>query len=161
MVNDLKEKLREELSKEIVGEPQVVYILSRVRKILETKSKKGEFKVLKFYCDWALHSEIENTDAVREILDGIVAGRDEPRVEFFLFNPFHQEFRLFLEKYNLLTAIHDMVAFRHRFNKFLSQIYTDTPLVIKDIKRTKITWQGSPPSEGLGYGGRYDVEKEA
>ena len=35
MRNDIKAKLQIELNKKIQGEPQVVYILSRVRKIIE------------------------------------------------------------------------------------------------------------------------------
>ncbi len=39
MRNDVREKLQTELNKKIEGEPQVVYILSRVRKMLEIDGK--------------------------------------------------------------------------------------------------------------------------
>lgn len=60
MKNDIKDKLSIELKKPINGEPQVIYILSRIRKLLDLNHKKdGAYRILRFYCNWALHTEIQ------------------------------------------------------------------------------------------------------
>mgnify|MGYP001574195583 CR=1 FL=1 len=156
MRNDIKEKLRQELATEIKTEAQAVYILARIRKILEIDGVRG-YGILKFYCNWALHAEIEDTDAVREILDGVVAGRDEPQINFFLFNPLHEQLNVFLAENNLPTNICDDSIKKLKFNRLLSQIYTDTPLIIKSIQKTEIIWKGS--SGEVGYGGRFQITR--
>ncbi len=67
MKNDIKDKLREQLSPPmapIASEQQVVYILVEIRKLLELaerqrkkegKPKDHTYSVLAFYCDWAVH----------------------------------------------------------------------------------------------------------
>jgi len=43
------DKLNTELLKGIKNEPQVVYILSRIRKLLEIREEKDKYKLLNFY----------------------------------------------------------------------------------------------------------------
>lgn len=56
---EIIEKLNNEFKREINRECQVVYILSRVRKILEIKNQKNKYKLLNFYCNWVLHSKLD------------------------------------------------------------------------------------------------------
>jgi hypothetical protein len=158
MVNDIKEKLLTELSEEINTERQVIYILSRIRKILESDKKKKKYKVLNFYCNWALHAEIEDISSVKDLVDGILSEDSKALLEFMKFNIFHTEFKKFLSEYGLPTNISDDEALRLNFNINLSNIYTDTPMVIKEIKRTRIIWSGA--SDENGYGGSFSVVDE-
>ncbi len=150
MENDIKEKLRNELDKDITTEAQIVYILSRIRKILEKNNTRG-YNVLKFYCNWALHAEIEDTNAIKEILKEVAEGNEESQLKFFLFVPLHKQLKTFLTNNGLSTKITE----KPNFNILLSQIYTDTPLIIKSIKKTKIVWKGR--SEGSGYAGSFQI----
>ncbi len=143
-----------------VGKWQVVYIFSRIRKLIEIDGVKKEYKVLKFYCDWALHAEIEDMDAVKDIIDRILAGDKETIMHFVLaFNGFHRAFIKFLAAYKCTHSIYDKPFTTHAFNKLLSQIYTDTPLIIKTTQKTKIIWKGIADESTSNYGGSIKVEK--
>ena len=50
---EILEKLQKELNREIRDECQVIYILSRIRKILEISDERSKYKMLNFYCNWA------------------------------------------------------------------------------------------------------------
>jgi hypothetical protein len=102
MKNDIRNKLQGELIKQIEGEPQVVYILSRIRKIIEIDKKEDDYAKLKFYCDWALHSKINNVGAMREILDGIIARDGKAGMDLTMqFDTLHGEIKRFLKEYGL------------------------------------------------------------
>lgn len=154
MRNDIRGKLQTELNKKIEGEPQVVYILSRARKILEIDKTEEEYKKLKFYCDWALHSTINNVGAVKDLLDGIVVADGKSGSDLTMqFSTFHEEFKRFLEANELSTTLYDSGKNTFLFNMFLSQIYADTPLIVDG--KTKISWLGR--SGEMSYGGSFEV----
>ena len=143
MVNDIRKKLQVELNRRIEGESQVVYILSRVRKILEIggKKKEKEYNKLKFYCDWALHSNINNVGAVRDILDGIVTRKGETDADLTMrFITLHEELKRFIAEHELSTTIYDSDETRSPFEMYLSQIYADTPLIIDGA--IEVCWYG-------------------
>jgi len=133
---DIKQKLRLELEKEIKEESQVVYILSRIRKILEIDKKEKKYKVIKLYCDWALHPEIENVEPIRPLLNSVIEGNRIAEANFVSFTPFYKEFSEFLIEYDLPKDVFGRNNWL-MFDKFLSQIYSDTPLIIKTITRKK------------------------
>lgn len=156
MKNNIKEKLSIELNREIKTEAQVVYILSRVRKILEIENNK-EFKILKFYCDWALHSEIDNVHPVKEMLDGIVNNTGEHLFDFVSFKLLHEELRSFLEEQRLPTTICESGEQGNMFNMFLSEIYSDTPLVIKTITKKTLVWTNTEMDGKGKYHGGFQI----
>lgn len=52
-------KLHRELSKDIVDESQVVYILSQIRKIIDDEETEIKYDILYLYSDWVLHSKLD------------------------------------------------------------------------------------------------------
>lgn len=138
MLNDIKSKLNIELGKSIKTEPQVIYILSRIRKILEVDKKEGNYRKLKFYCDWALHSQIDNTKPISEVLGKVVA-EPENASDFFNYRPLDDELKKFFIEYNLSSTIYDTDDSQRIFKEVLTGIYSDTPLVIKQIKKTRVS----------------------
>lgn len=141
MMDDIKEKLASELTKPILEESQVVYILSRVRKILEKDESKnqGKYKKLKFYCDWALHSEIERgTRAFQEEFEKFVQGNMDAGTGILTFQFFDTEFINFLKHYQIPIQNYTNVPYNLAFKKLLSQIYADTPLIVTLIKKFQI-----------------------
>jgi hypothetical protein len=59
---DIISKLTGELNKGITTEPQVVYLLVGIRKLIE-RNDESEYPNLKFHCDWALHSRLDRAGA--------------------------------------------------------------------------------------------------
>ncbi len=53
------EKLAEKLKIVPTSESDVVYILSRIRKVLEINNYPETYSTLNFYCNLALHSKID------------------------------------------------------------------------------------------------------
>lgn len=162
MRNDIEEKLRTELSGEIRNEPQVVYILSRIRKLLEIDKKEREYKILKFFCDWALHAEIENTDPIRDLLDKIIEGGYSGTMAtsrlMLDFSDLHKELEKFLKGHNISAFALQKISQRHKFEGLLSLIYSDAPLVIKTVKKKRLIWKGEYDQNG--HGGSWKIEIE-
>jgi hypothetical protein len=157
MVNDIKVKLADELTKSIDSEAQVVYILSRVRKILESDNNKAH-KALVFYCNWALHSKIDDISAVKDLVSGVLSKDSKALGEFTTFSIFHTDLQKFLVAYHIPVDLISTPEWQHNFNIYLSNIYTDTPMVIKQTTRKKITWSGS--SGEKNYEGSFTVSEE-
>lgn len=137
MKNDIKEKLQIILRKESLEESDIVYILSRVRKILEIDGKEKNFRKLKFYCDWSLHAQICNTDSMKDELDDF-PNNQVNLFHFINYGSFQDEFKRFLKEYQLDTNIYDNDVAALHFIQILSQILSDTPLIVKTVKKKKI-----------------------
>ncbi len=151
MINDIKLKLEAELNKRILGEPQVIYILSRIRKILEIngKQKEDEYKKLKFYCDWALHPIINNVGAVQDILHGIITHKAASGADLTVnFKTLHDEFRRFFKEYDLSNSFYISEENKFGLEMYLSQIYADTPLIIDG--KIKVEWLGQFGEKSFG-----------
>lgn len=142
MRNDIKEKLQLELNKEIKEESQVVYILSRVRKMLESDQSRnqGKYKKLKFYCDWALHAEIEKgTKAFQQELEKFIQGDYDIGAQIVTYQYFETEFLDFLREYEISSGVYSQTENRMSFKRLMAKIYSDTPLIVTFTKKFKIT----------------------
>lgn len=141
MLNDIKEKLRVELAKPIKEESQIIYILSRVRKILELDeaTNQGKYKKLKFYCDWSLHSKIEKgTKPFQEEFEKFVQGDMESGSAVLTFQFFDKEFIAFLKQYEISSELYKTLVYNLAFKKLLAKIYSDTPLIVTLEKKFEI-----------------------
>ena len=160
MRSHIHEKLGRVMDKVIEDELEAIYILSRVRKIIEIDDEKDKYRILNFYCDWSLHSHINNTASIRHVLEGIVAGRDEPSVEFFEFKPFHRDLLRFCrDKYLPVTCTESEQA-QYMFNRQLSEIYKDAPLCLQDSdNKTYVTWRSKSNGSKIedGYQATFEI----
>lgn len=140
MQNDIVSKLGAHLQKTSFEEADVVYILSRVRKLLEINGNSGKYGKLKFYCDWALHAEIERgTKVFQKELEDFIAGNKEAGGAILTHQYFEEQFRQFLGEYNIPEGSYVNMPTRLRFRELLAGIYSDTPLIVSLSKRVKIT----------------------
>lgn len=138
MRGDIQEKLQGELKKEIKEESQVVYILSRIRKLLEIDKKLDKYNILKFYCDWSLHNEIDRHQTLlTELLGDMPDG--EKTNGLLTFEIFRRELEFFIEEYKLETYIYKNAENESNFKKLLVSIYSEVPLIIKSKKKQIIT----------------------
>ncbi len=63
MIPSICTKMQSLINDGITMECHVVYLLTCIRKILEQEEPNSEFDLLKFYCDWALHSKLQRRTA--------------------------------------------------------------------------------------------------
>ncbi len=132
---EIVEKLHKKFQTPPTSEEDVVYVLSRIRKLLESKNYPAEFSVLIFYCNLALHVRIDKySKDVENMLERISIGSDvsDSIINFY---DFHRQIKEFAQRYNLPEWIYKI----NDFNKLLNEIYSDTPIIIKKISEYKIT----------------------
>lgn len=139
-------KLDVELKKEIKSEPQVVYILSKVRKILEWENAKEKYKILNFYCNWVLHNKIDKAEPVGKILKDFITNEKE-RYKLIFHQEFEKEFKRFLKAYDL--PILNSSQFE-KFRKELNKAVSETPVEITIGTRYRIKL-GDPEADNLDY----------
>lgn len=63
MIPSICTKMQSLMNDGITMECHVVYLLTCIRKILEQEDPNSQFDLLKFYCDWALHSKLKGRTA--------------------------------------------------------------------------------------------------
>ena len=130
MINSLKDKLNLALSEGSPDEYKVVYILSRIRKIMEFKKIK-QYKVLRVYCNWALHTEIDRTDEVKYILEEFVRNEKSRKLST-LFQDFSHEMKQFALNDLNIQLTDDYL---YKFIKVLINTISDTPISFKKSKK--------------------------
>src|SRR5580692_9997655 len=75
MQPEIIDKLQRQLAKGLADEAHVVYVMVEIRKLLEpSKTKKTDFPWLHLFCDWIVHTGIENK---HEAADWLLKNFDE------------------------------------------------------------------------------------
>ena len=85
MQTHILEKLQSHLLKDSFEESDVVYILSRIRKLIEiNKMETGseEYGELNFFCNWALHVQVDRFVPLADLLMDLKNG-NKPLFEIF------------------------------------------------------------------------------
>ncbi|PIR84223.1 hypothetical protein COU18_00530 [Candidatus Kaiserbacteria bacterium CG10_big_fil_rev_8_21_14_0_10_51_14] len=140
MKEDIRSKLQDHLLKESYEESDVVYILSRIRKLIELDEinrNRSTYKKLKFFCNWALHVQIDEATSVSDLLLQIKNGG---RPTFEIYQLFSSELSRFLEEQRLHTSIFDSDIVKMNFLNKLGEVYKDTPLIVKDRGKKLFTF---------------------
>lgn len=158
---EVKDKLIRKLASVPSTEEDVVYVLSRIRKVIEMDGKKKEDAVLNFYCNLTLHCRIDCVPAaVRQKLVGMIAG-ESYRGSVIGFEEFHSALRGFLDRHGLPNFYFKATSVEIRgFNSALLDVWSHTPVWVKGIdnyemvlrKTTQetldIEFNYMPPKEG-------------
>ncbi len=133
MEEEIITKLKSALSEPIEKECQVVYILAEIRKLVERLKGKTNFPVLNFYGNWVLHSKIDDTSAIRPLLEKIEQSIINKNYDVWAvwamidFEEFCREIGLFLNKQNINNPFADR-KYWEKFRKLLVDILIDCPL---------------------------------
>lgn len=130
MRDEIQKKLENILNKDKFGENDVNSAIIKIRKLLEVD--ENTFEILKFYCDWALHTKINNTKAIKDKLNDFKGGIDL----IHLFTDFDKELKKLLVKFDMDTNFFNDQAILNDFHHHLSAIYSNTPLIVGDKKIT-------------------------
>ncbi len=139
--NAIVDKLRVALSGAVDSECKIVYLLAESRKLLETYPPDPVPFALKLYCHWALHVDLENPRITLPFLEradkyaaSVLAGNqdivEEHRMlrEFVFLDTFRQQFKQFLQAYNLPTGICDENPHWHEFLRHYAGVIEDGSL---------------------------------
>lgn len=136
MEDEIISKLKSALNEPIQKECQVVYILVEIRKLLEKNKIKANYPVLNFYCNWALHSYIENIKPqIRTLLEEIEKTINSSRYDLSLpekmlnFELFKKDIKTFFANFSIdYNLDSNWITIR----KLLIDIISDCPLKFKN-----------------------------
>jgi len=134
---EIKDKLYKFfLSKRIdeIGEPHVIYALSRIRKLIEPEKK--EYQLLWFYCSWALHYRMDGTDPVKDMVKEFVGEKDEGFIDF---SNLIRALTEFIDGQGLPSELLKNEDNKDRLRELFRDIYSDTPLRFKDQTGFELT----------------------
>jgi len=127
MKSEVISKLKECLKRNIISEAQVVYILTRIGKILELEKSKSKYSVLNFYRNWSVHSEISNSEPVGDILKEFIE-KKENRHLFSRHTQLCMELNKFLENHDLPQLKKSKL---NNFIFYLGKVISDTPVKVQ------------------------------
>ena len=101
--NQIKDKLAEKLVTAPATEEDLVYVLSKIRKILELDNYPEDHSTLNFYCNLALHATITRRlpPKVLDSMQKIIKGEDYSGTMVANFIDFHVELQSFMDAYEL------------------------------------------------------------
>lgn len=136
----------------ITEECHVVYLLACIRKILEQENQNSDFKLLKFYSDWALHTKLQG-DTAQNILSyfnnvhsRLLNDDDNLPAEIQDVSKFYnliEGVKKFLESHSVSVPEHTSLN-SSKFISLYASIIEDCPLIInphisRDSQITKVT----------------------
>ncbi len=145
MKQDIYKKIEKEFKGGITEESQLVYILTKIRKIIEIEARK-DFPYLKLYSNWALHAKIDDTNLIKDL---ILSDKDEDSVKQIPIQT-HEYFFGELNKFignscNYKLKREDII----KITELLNMTFQDTPLII--TKREKYEYVVKSDGSGNYY----------
>ena len=129
-------------------ECQIVYLLVEIRKVLDQENNR-KYPILRFYCNWSVHTEKDPTDEIRAIMNDIyrdvVAQIQKPAlasskmkiVGFMYMEDLQKEIGKFLQEYNLPISLTSNQSNWLALVKLLVKVLSDQPIKnpCADIKK--------------------------
>jgi hypothetical protein len=141
---DIIAKLQRLLAKHpLAEESDVVYLLVEIRKALERQAEELKYPFLKFYADWAVHSQKDRvTASMRQVIADVEAAAtyevreqhqdvavQEPIRDFAFMHKLRSEVRAWLAAYGVNDGLTtDDTAWRF-FVEMLAGVLEDQPIV--------------------------------
>ncbi|HRD71270.1 MAG TPA: hypothetical protein PK657_14150 [Legionella sp.] len=147
------------ISKNDINDSVVVHFLTLIRKELELLDESREsFDVLKFYCDWALHTGIDRSKSGSSIISNInqtitifqhASSNEEliRGISILLVNKLKNQLLKFLDKHSIQTnIISDQTQWRH-FSLILFSILEDTKVCLHQTHKHYL--MNNPIKQGM------------
>lgn len=140
MEDELLAKMRRRIEVGVACEEDLLFLLVKMRKLLERKKLEEDFPVLLFYCDWSVHATMDRQRAkqmlqlVDELIDRHRNGNTDALRETALLLSLaglRVEIAKFCKKFDLpLYLISDEDAW-DRFRRFFVENISDCALILK------------------------------
>ncbi len=148
-------KIEKEL-KNLDSEAQVVYILTQIFRIIESKNQEVEYPCINFYRNWTVHSKIDRNFKPQIKLILLYFIKNPGSREFFLF---HNELILEMFKFFKEHSVSELdVEQVEKFIFLLSKVLSDTPVKIKIDNSIYIVELSEP--KNIGKTGVYKIDVE-
>lgn len=148
-------------------EPDVVYTLVEIRKLLEHEQAKAQYEALTFFCDWVVHISLTRSKGGRKVLKILDdrLGRYNPKEPWNIdpdgqvhaimsLDRFNRELNAFCQRVQLPTKWTDDLRTWRKLILLYGEIVRDVPVVItrkdyrfKYLKRLEII--GLEPSNAI------------
>ncbi len=147
---EVKDKLVEKLKLVPQSEEDVVYILSRVRKILERKNHPDKYSILNFYCNLSLHTKI--TKAPKIIVDELKKFREGSEKTIMFdgsFVDFHGQLKNLLNEEGIQNFYPLEEQVQKEFNGLLIDIWSHTPIRIEYVEAYDVMIEGKHDELGI------------
>jgi hypothetical protein len=149
MKANIKIKIEQISSKTVpLNESEVVHLMVLLRKYLE-HAENNDFFVLKFFCDWSLHTAIDRSLPAMELLKKINSIINELKntpnndlimnkiTEIVSFQKLKAELKKFFEHTKIANTL---ISDENIWNSFVEayiEVILDCPLILADLKRNK------------------------
>jgi|AntRauTorckE6833_2_1112554.scaffolds.fasta_scaffold09456_3 hypothetical protein len=143
------------LKKEFLEMEDVVYLLNRIRILIESKNQKKKYELLNFYGNWIAHYEIEQlpNKIINEIQNMEKKHTNRIQDHWLL----RSELCLLFQENNFQKDLLNDRGKWDRFSTSLYRILIDTPLVNKDNSFNFI-FKDSNEKEGKSFSCSYEIQ---
>jgi len=130
------------------AECNVVCLLSDIRKMLDSE-KESQFEFLRFFCNWAVHTEISRSDIPLKVLKKLttVVSRNNnvltwvPAFEKMLFSQLRRDLRAFVKKFGLDPG--ELTRYNKDWAVFLDALFpviAGAPIKLNPGKQTELRY---------------------
>jgi hypothetical protein len=178
MIGAIIEKLRGELARPISSECQVVYVLVEIRKVIDGEPNRQQWKALKLYCHWAVHTELKEARWVEPFLQkietfveglwdpsstGISPATHEAIKEIVYLEEFRKELSSFLQQHSLPDGVASNEGNWRTFLKTYALVIQDCAMeyrgqTLKEITRLVFNSVPRPQDEAMPFAIKWTIE---
>ena len=147
---EIKDKLLEKLKCIPETEEDIVYILSRVRKILESRNHPEKYSILNFYCNLTLHTKITNAPKIiTDELKKFHAGFGNTVMFNGSFTDFHNQLETLLGDEGISNFYPLDERIQKKINEILIDIWSHTPIRIDYTESYDVSIEGTTDEFGI------------
>lgn len=140
MTHDIIRKLQDFLGPPISEESKAVYLLTQIRKVFELDQNLAQrLPTLRFYCNWALHTRLDQARTVKAFLDEVdpvltLQGNvdqksHDQQSRLFTLGAFRAELREFLAANGISSTLCDNDAYWNAFLSAYSGVVEDCEII--------------------------------
>jgi hypothetical protein len=115
-------------------EESVVFLISKIRKVLEKDNHPEKYIILNFYCNLSLHSKIDRPPKKISIkVKDLIIGKEIEDIPI-KFSDFHSQLETFFDEYevNNFYKIRNSDKSKKIFEQLLIETWSDIPIQIGD-----------------------------
>lgn len=137
---EILEKLKSKFASVPQDEEDIVFILSRVRKILDQDGHglESKYGILRFYSNLALHTHIDKVpEALGKELKS-VHDNQSPYHPLYGYNDLHSQLQAFMKEYQLPDFYENSGFIGDKFTALLNSVYSDTPITVHAVKKYQV-----------------------